>query len=76
VYVDTSRARVEISTAPTWEDAPSAARTSEVQGRLVSWSDGQIEVDLHAGAFDSLAGLWLWVVRDDGSAVRIGRFTD
>jgi hypothetical protein len=76
VYVDTTRARVEISTADTWQTAPGASRTSEVQGRLVSWSDGQIEVDLHAGAFDSLAGLWIWVVRDDGSAVRIGQFTD
>ena len=76
VYLDTTRARVEISTADTWDDTPDAVRTSEVQGRVVSWSDGEIEVDVHAGAFDSLAGLWLWVVRDDGSALRIGRFTE
>jgi len=53
---------------------PDAARTSEVQGRLVSWSDSQIEFELNQGGFTSLSGLYLWVITGDGRAARAGQF--
>src|SRR5262249_53304134 len=53
VYLDITRARVEISTASEWKNAPDADRTSEVQGRLTSWSDGSIQFEVNQGAFAS-----------------------
>jgi hypothetical protein len=73
IYVDVTRARVELSTASDWTHAPDAVRASEVQGHLTSWSDGQIEVELNQGAFASLGGLYVWVITDAGEALRIGK---
>ncbi len=74
VYVDVTRARVELSTASEWTFSPAAARSSEVQGRLSAWSAGEIEVELNQGAFPALSGLYLWVITDAGQALRVGKF--
>ncbi len=74
VYLDVTRARVELSTAATWVHRPDVVRTSEVQGRLLSWTAGSIQLELNQGAFASLAGLYLWVITDAGEAIRVGRF--
>ena len=63
VYIDTTRARVEIGDAPTWE----ATRHKEVQPP-VAWSDGSIEVRLQEGSFDELPGRYLYVVDAEGRA--------
>jgi len=74
IYLDVSRARVELSSAATWQHRPDAVRTSEVQGRLTAWSASTVQFQLHQGAFGSLAGLYLWVITDAGQALKVGRF--
>lgn len=75
IYLDTTRARVELADSDVWEDRPDAQRTAEVCGRLLAWSDAEIQVELDQGVFDSLVDKWLWIILDDGSALRVGRFT-
>jgi hypothetical protein len=74
IYVDVTRARLELSTASEWVDRPDAERTSEVQGRVTSWSDAEIRFVVHQGAFDELTGLALWMIGSDGAPTRIGTF--
>ncbi|MEZ4219442.1 MAG: hypothetical protein R3B13_00845 [Polyangiaceae bacterium] len=75
IYLDVTRARVELSTADSWQHSPTAQRMSEVQGRILGWSPSSIQFELNQGGFDSLVGLWIWVVTDDGGAIRIGKIT-
>lgn len=41
---------------------------------MTSWTDAEIRFVLHAGAFDELAGLSLWIIGSDGAPTRIGTF--
>jgi hypothetical protein len=75
IYLDTTRARVEIADADAWENRPDAERTAEVSGRLLAWSDDEITVELDQGAFETLADHFLWIITPDGTPLRVGRFT-
>jgi hypothetical protein len=72
IYLDVTRARVELSDAREWIESPDADRASEVQGRILSWSDREIRFEIHQGAFDGLGGLTLWILLDDGTTLRVG----
>ena len=75
IYVDVSRARVEISERSTWDaHEPGATHQREVQGRLLRWSDTEITFVLDAGGFDTLSGASLFAITHDGEPVRVGRF--
>lgn len=62
IYVDRTRARVEIGDAATW----SGCRRREVQ-IPTSWSDTQITVSVNQGRFANGAAAYLYVVNRDGS---------
>lgn len=65
-----ARSRIEITN--------SATRGSETQSEiqhLQTWADGSVSTLINIGALASLSGKYLWAVKNDGSAVRIGQFT-
>jgi hypothetical protein len=71
-YVADTQARVEIGNASTW----AACTQKEIQlARNAGWSDTSIAATLNTGALSALAGNYLYVVKSDGSAVKIGQFT-
>lgn len=75
IYVDTTRARVELSEQSTWSvAAPGTTIKREVQGLLLSWSDTEIRVQLNQGAFTALAGASLFVVKENGTSLKLGTF--
>lgn len=74
IYLDTTRARIEIADSEGWIDAPEAERTAEVQGRRLLWTDDTVQFELDAGGFAELGGKHLWLVLDDGSALHVGHF--
>ncbi len=61
IYIDTTRARVEIGDAPTWGES----RHRELQ-LPTEWSDDAIVVQVGRGAFEALAGQYLYVVDAEG----------
>src|SRR5690554_456149 len=62
VYLDTTRARVEIGDAPTWAQT----RHREIQIPF-AWSDDVIEVHLQEGSFEGLSGRYLYVIDAEGN---------
>ncbi|RAL20119.1 hypothetical protein DL240_18595 [Lujinxingia litoralis] len=62
VYIDTTRARVEIGDAPRWSET----RHREVQPPTF-WEDDGVEVTLEAGAFEAFRGRYLYVVDAEGN---------
>ncbi|MGC8898750.1 MAG: hypothetical protein ACP5ON_11040 [Bacteroidota bacterium] len=68
IYYDETLARVEISDQPVWDDSPTSRVQREVQGRLLSWSDGEITFVLYQGAFESLSNKFIYVIDRDGQA--------
>ncbi|MDZ7921474.1 hypothetical protein [Rhodoferax sp.] len=60
-YLDTSRARLVLANAATWE--ASTMRNPQV---ATQWQDGSISATLQRGGFSSGIA-WLYVVRADGS---------
>ena len=63
VYVDTTRARVEVGDASTYSNA----RHREIQVP-VTWSDDSISVRLNRGSFAGISGLFLFVIDSAGNA--------
>lgn len=67
VYIDTTRARVELCDSPTW-----AGRTHcEIQP-AVSWSSNAINVTFNDGSFAPSAATYFYVVDSQGNANAIG----
>lgn len=62
IYIDTTRARVEIGDAPTWAET----RHREIQ-LPTAWSDGSIEVTLQEGSLEGLSGRYLYVIDAEGN---------
>lgn len=62
VYVDRTRARVELGDAATWEDCTQR----EVQA-ATAWSNRSISVTVNKGAFADGQDLFLFVVDDNGN---------
>lgn len=60
VYVDFTRARVELANSATW----SAVTYSEIQ-TPITWADGKIKIRGRLGAFNNQQA-WAYVFRDDG----------
>jgi hypothetical protein len=63
VYLDNTRARVEIGNAATW-----AACTHKEMQIPSAWSSGSITVTFNQGSFANGASVWLYVVDADGGA--------
>jgi hypothetical protein len=63
VYVDTTRARVEIGDSSTYANT----RRREIQ-LPVSWADNSISVRLNQGGFAGISGLYLYVIDSAGNA--------
>jgi hypothetical protein len=63
VYIDSTRARVEIGDAPTL----AAATHREIQ-RATAWSNTSLNVTLNRGSFPSLSSLYLYVIDSTGVA--------
>jgi hypothetical protein len=63
IYVDFTRARVEISLEPLW----SATKKKEVQ-IPVRWTDTSIELRINAGEFTSGTSAYLYVVDSSATA--------
>jgi hypothetical protein len=72
--VDDSRCRIIVSNEATWNTG-AAATYSRDFCVPITWADGQITMMLRQGIHTSLAGKYLYVVRSNGTAVRIGRFS-
>jgi hypothetical protein len=63
IYVDTTRARVEIGNSPNW----GSCTHREIQVPT-SWSDGSIRVTINRGAFNAGERAYLFVVDASGAA--------
>lgn len=64
VYIDNTRARVEICDTATW-----ATRThGEIQIPHTQWNDGQLQVTINQGSFAAGSTQYLYVVNRDGVA--------
>jgi len=71
VYVADTLARVEVGNASTWD----ACTACEIQvARNANWSNTLIQATVNVGALGSLTGKYLYVIKSDGVAVKIGRF--
>ncbi len=62
VYVDTSRARVEIGDSSSYN----GARHREIQN-IQSWSNNSVSIVYNPGTFTSTNGLYLFVIDDQGN---------
>jgi hypothetical protein len=71
VYVDDSWCRVMVTSSPTWSEV---SQVAEIQ-IPTAWAAGSITATLRQGEFTSLSGKYLYVVKSDGTAMKIGRFT-
>jgi len=71
LYLDDSWCRVVVTDQATWSTA--STRGMEVQ-IPTAWAAGSITFVCRRGAL-TLAGKYLYVVRSDGTAVRVGQFT-
>lgn len=75
IYLDVTQMRLEVSDQPTWNVIDSAsAHYREVQGRIQTWNANEISFYVNQGGFSTLSGKYLYVIRENGSAIRIGRF--
>jgi hypothetical protein len=72
--IEDSRCRIIVSTESTWNTSATASFTRDFCLPTV-WADGQIQVTIRRGIHSSLTGKYLYVVRSDGTAYRIGVFT-
>lgn len=72
LYVADTLARVEIGDAPTWQ----SCTHKEVQlARNSAWTDISVAATLNVGAHGTLSGKYLYVIKSDGSSVKIGSFS-
>ena len=71
VYVDTSRARVDLCDAATWSGREAAGARCELQ-IPTAWSDGAITASANLGAFPCGADVFLFVVDEDGAVNESG----
>lgn len=62
VYLDDSRARVEVADAPRWLDT----RRREIQP-ATAWAPGRIDVTVHQGAFEACEPVYLYVLDASGA---------
>lgn len=62
LYIDTTRARVEIGNASTW-----AASTHREIQPVSAWSASSVTFTLNRGSFSPGASAWLFVVTDSGA---------
>ena len=62
VFVDFTRARVEISDQPTW----AAARHKEIQVPM-SWSGTRVTAQLNSGSFQTGQTVYVYVVDQNGN---------
>jgi hypothetical protein len=71
---DDSRCRVIVSDEATWN---TSSTVMPVRDFCVptTWAAGSITFLLRQGVHSTLFGKYLWVVKSDGSALKIGRFT-
>jgi hypothetical protein len=73
VLIDDSRCRVVVSAESTWN---TSATTGYIRDFCLptAWADDSITLTIRQGIHNSLAGKYLYVVKSDGSAVKIGGF--
>ena len=62
VYIDNTRARIEIGDAATW----TACKRKDIQ-RSTSWSSNTITAVVNQGSFTSSSGAYLYVIDSNGS---------
>ena len=61
IFVNHTRARVELSSSPTWD----ATSTREIQ-EISTWVGGEITIDLRKGAIADLESTYIYVINTDG----------
>jgi hypothetical protein len=71
ISVDDSLCRVMVSDASSWSTASTRALEIQIP---TAWSASSITFTIRRGAL-SLTGKYLYVVKSDGSALRIGQFS-
>jgi hypothetical protein len=75
IYVDDSRCRVFVSSESTFQYSDSGTEyTREIQ-LPTAWAANSVTFTMRAGALSSFSGQYLYVVKSDGTALKIGRFT-
>jgi hypothetical protein len=71
---DDSRCRVIVSDEATWNTTNTVTTVRDFCVPT-TWAAGSITFLLRQGVHSTLSGKYLWVVKSDGSALKIGRFT-
>jgi hypothetical protein len=72
-YIADTRARVELSDQATWDETVASKREIQIT-RQVDWTDTSIRTTCNVGAFGAVTGKYLYVVKSDGTAIKIGQF--
>jgi hypothetical protein len=71
IYVDDSLSRVMVSDAPTWSTASTRALEIQIP---TAWATNAISFYVRQGALPSFTGKYLYVIKNNGSDLRIGQF--
>jgi hypothetical protein len=72
--IDDSRCRLIVSTESSWNTSAAVTATRDFCVPS-AWDDGSITALLRKGIHSTLSGKSLYVVKGDGSAVKIGSFS-
>ncbi len=68
LYVDQTRARIEVCNVPDFSEKEQNGAHCEVQIPRFVWSENEIQFQTNQGTFVSGEDLWVFVVRSDGQA--------
>jgi hypothetical protein len=74
ILMDDSRCRIIVSDESSWNTTKNVATTRDFCLPTL-WASNSITLTLRQGIHTTLSGKYLYVVKSDGSALKIGRFT-